>query len=170
MDAVALSQAIRARQVSCVEVMDAYLDQIATFNPQANALVALQPREALIAQAREADAQVARGETLGPLHGFPQAPKDLQAVKGIVSTSGSPILKDFTPEADSLLVARMRAAGAILVGKSNTPEFGFGSHTFNPVYGVTRNAFDPALSAGGSSGGAAVALALHMLPVADGSD
>lgn len=170
MDAVALGQAIRSRQVSCVEVVGAYLDHIEAINPPVNALVALQPREALLAQARAADAKAARGETLGALHGFPQAPKDLQAVKGIVSTSGSPILKDFVPAADSLLVARMRAAGAIFVGKSNTPEFGFGSHTFNPVYGMTRNAFDPALSAGGSSGGAAVALALDMLPVADGSD
>ncbi len=170
MDAGALRQAIRTKAVSCVEVMGAYLDHIGATNPKVNAIVALQPREGLLAQARERDAQLAKGQVLGPLHGFPQAPKDLQAVKGIRSTSGSPILKDFVPAADSLLAARMRAAGAIFVGKTNTPEFGFGSHTYNPVYGATHNAFDPTKSAGGSSGGAAVALALRMLPVADGSD
>jgi amidase len=107
---------------------------------------------------------------MGPLHGFPHAMKDLQPVKGIRSTQGSPVLKDFTPSADSLMVARLRKAGAIIIGKTNTPEFGLGSHTYNPVYGTTRNAYDQTRSAGGSSGGAAVALALRMLPVADGSD
>lgn len=170
LDAVGLRKAIHARTVSCVEVMGAYLDHIEAINPKVNAIVALQPREALLAQARERDAQAARGEFMGPLHGFPHAPKDLQAVRGIRSTSGSPILKDFMPAKDSLLVERIRAAGAIFVGKTNTPEFGIGSHTYNPVYGATHNAFDPTKSAGGSSGGAAVALALRMLPVADGSD
>lgn len=168
--ATALRRAIRAREVSSVEVMTAYLDHIEAVNPKLNALVALQPRESLLAQARALDEAAAKGRFAGLLHGFPQAPKDLQVVKGIVSTSGSPIFKAFVPPADSLPVARMRAAGAIFIGKSNTPEFGFGSHTYNPVYGVTRNPFDPARSAGGSSGGAAVALATHMLPVADGSD
>ncbi len=107
---------------------------------------------------------------MGPLHGFPHAVKDLQPVKGTRSTSGSPILKDFIPTADSLMVERLRKAGAIIIGKTNTPEFGLGSHTYNPIYGVTRNAYDQSRSAGGSSGGAAVALALRMLPVADGSD
>ena len=107
---------------------------------------------------------------MGPLHGFPHAVKDLQPVKGIRSTSGSPILKDFVPTADSLVVDRMRKAGAIFIGKTNTPEFGLGSHTYNPVYGATQNAYDQTKSAGGSSGGAAVSLALRMLPVADGSD
>src|SRR5271169_2359971 len=107
---------------------------------------------------------------MGPLHGFPYAVKDLALVKGIRTTFGSPILKDFVPNADSIMVERLRKAGAIFIGKTNTPEFGLGSHTYNPVYGITRNAYDPTKSAGGSSGGAAVSLALRMLPVADGSD
>jgi amidase len=170
MDARSLSAAIVSRKLSCVEVMTAFLDHIATLNPKVNAIVALQDRDGLIAQARERDAQLARGEIMGPLHGLPHAVKDLQPVKGIRSTSGSPILKDFVPTADSLVVERMRKAGAIFIGKTNTPEFGLGSHTYNPVYGATKNAYDQTKSAGGSSGGAAVSLALRMLPVADGSD
>jgi amidase len=170
MEASTLSDAIVSRSVSCVEVMTAYLDHIETFNPKVNAIVALQDRKGLMAQAHERDAQVARGEIMGPLHGFPQAVKDLAWVKGIVSTSGSPILKDFIPTQDSLPVERLRAAGAIFIGKTNAPEFGLGSHTYNPVYGATHNAYDQTKSAGGSSGGAAVSLALRMLPVADGSD
>jgi amidase len=170
MDAVALAGAIRSRQVSCVEVMTAYLDHIEKLNPKVNAIVALQDRTALLAQSQERDAQVARGELMGPLHGFPSAVKDLAAVKGIPMTLGSPILKDFVPNADSIMVERLRKAGAIFIGKTNTPEFGLGSHTYNPVYGTTRNAYDQSRSAGGSSGGAAVSLALRMLPVADGSD
>ena len=107
---------------------------------------------------------------MGPLHGFPFAVKDLRPVKGIRMTMGSPILKDFVPPADSVMVERLRKAGAIFIGKTNTPEFGLGSHTYNPVYGATRNAYDQSRSAGGSSGGAAAALALRMLPIADGSD
>jgi amidase len=170
MDARALAGAIATRKLSCVEVMNAYLDHIAALNPAANAIVALQDRGQLLAQARERDAQVARGEIMGPMHGLPHAVKDLQPVKGIRSTSGSPILKDFVPIADSLPVERMRAAGAIFIGKTNTPEFGLGSHTYNPVYGATHNPYDPSRSAGGSTGGGAVGLALRMLPVADGSD
>jgi amidase len=170
MDATALSAAIHSRRASCVEVMDAYLDHIEKINPQVNAIVALKDREGLIAQARERDLQLARGESMGPLHGFPHAVKDLQNVKGIRTTMGSPILKDFVPAADGLLAERLRKAGVIFIGKTNAPEFGLGSHTYNPVYGVTRNAYDSARSAGGSSGGAAVSLALRMLPVADGSD
>ena len=170
MDARALSAAIASQKISCVEVMNAYLDHIAAFNPKVNAIVALQERDGLIAQARQRDAQMARGEIMGPLHGFPHAVRDLQPVAGIRSTSGSPILKDFVPTADSLVVERMRKAGAIFIGKTNTPEFGLGSHTYNPVYGATKNAYDQTKSAGGSSGGAAVSLALRMLPVADGSD
>jgi len=154
MDAHMLASAIASRKLSCVEVMNAYLDHIGTFNPKVNAIVALQDRDSLLAQARERDAQVARGEIMGPLHGFPHAVKDLQAVKGIRSTSGSPILKDFVPTRDSLVVERMRAAGAIFIGKTNVPEFGLGSHTYNPVYGPTLNAYDQTKSAGGSSGGA----------------
>jgi len=170
LDAVALAGAIRSRRVSCVEVMTAYLDHIDEFNPKVNAIVALQDREALLVQARERDDQYSRGESLGPLHGFPHAVKDLQAVEGIRTTQGSPILKDFVPLADSPMVDRLRRAGAIFIGKTNTPEFGLGSHTYNPVYGATCNAYDQSRSAGGSSGGAAVSLALRMAPVADGSD
>jgi amidase len=170
MDAAALADAITSRAVSCAEVMTAYLDHIAAFNPKVNAIVALQDRKGLMAQAHERDAKVARGEIMGPLHGFPHAVKDLAWVKGIVSTSGSPILKNFVPTQDSLPVERMRAAGAIFIGKTNAPEFGLGSHTYNPVYGATHNAYDQTKSAGGSSGGAAVSLATRMLPVADGSD
>jgi amidase len=170
MDAVTLAGAIRSRQVSCAEVMTAYLDHIETFNPKVNAIVALQDRAGLLAQARERDGQLARGAAVGPLHGFPLAVKDLVPVKGIAMTQGSPIFKDFMPPADSVMVERLRKAGAIMIGKTNTPEFGLGSHTYNPVYGVTRNPYDLTRSAGGSSGGAAVALALRMLPVADGTD
>jgi len=170
MDARALSAGIRSRKLSSVEVMTAYLDHIAIYNPKVNAIVALQNRDALLGQARERDAQVARGEIMGPLHGLPHAVKDLQPVKGIVSTQGSPILKDFVPTADSLPVARMRAAGAIFIGKTNAPEFGLGSHTYNSVYGATHNPYDLSKSAGGSTGGGAVSLAMRMLPVADGSD
>ena len=170
LDATALAAAIHTRKLSCVEVMTAYLEHIAALNPQVNAIVVLQDRDALLAQARERDDQLAQGESMGSLHGFPHAVKDLQAVKGIRTTQGSPILKDFVPAADSLMVERLRKAGAIFIGKTNAPEFGLGSHTYNPVYGITRNAYDPTKSAGGSSGGAAVSLALRMLPVADGSD
>ena len=170
MDAVGLASLIRSRQVSCREVMTAYLDHIEKMNPHVNAIVALQDRAALLEQAQERDQQLARGEWLGPLHGFPHAVKDLVPVKGIKMTMGSPILKDFVPAVDSIMVERLRKAGAIFIGKTNTPELGLGSHTYNPVYGVTRNAYDQSRSAGGSSGGAAVSLALRMLPLADGSD
>ena len=170
MDARAQAAAIASRKLSCVEVMNATLDHIAIFNPQVNAIVALQDRGDLLAQARERDAQIARGEIMGPLHGLPHAVKDLHAVRGIRMTCGSPILQDFIPAQDSLPVERMRAAGVIFIGKTNTPEFGLGSHTVNPVYGATRNAYDQTKSAGGSSGGAAVSLALRMLPLADGTD
>ena len=170
MDALTLADAIRTRQVSCVEVMTEYLNHIEKLNPRVNAIVALQDRASLLAQAEERDRHVARGELMGPLHGFPLAVKDLMPVKGIRMTMGSPILKDFVPEADDIMVERLRKAGAVIIGKTNTPEFGLGSHTYNPVYGLTRNAYDQSRSAGGSSGGAAVALALRMLPVADGSD
>jgi len=170
MRGVALAEAIRSRGVSCVDVMTAYLDHIERINPRVNAIVALKDRAILLAEAQEKDAQIARGEAPGPLHGFPLAVKDLVPVKGMRMTMGSPILKDFVATADSVMVERLRRAGAIIIGKTNTPEFGLGSHTYNPIYGATRNAYDQSRSAGGSSGGAAVALALRMLPVADGSD
>jgi amidase len=170
MDGAGLSRAIRLKQVSCVETMKAYLAQIERLNHKVNALVALQEPEQLLLQAAERDAELARGQHRGPLHGIPHAVKDLQPVKGIRTTQGSPIFRDFVPTGDSLMVERLRSAGAIFIGKTNTSEFGLGSHTYNPVYGITRNAYDQSRSAGGSSGGAAVALALRMLPFADGSD
>lgn len=170
MDAGTLSETVRARKVSCVEVMTAYLDHIDRLNPRVNAIVALQDRTKLLAAAQEKDDELARGSPAGALHGFPFAVKDLAPVKGIPMTMGSPILRDNVPAADSVMVARIRAAGAIFVGKTNTPEWGLGSHTYNCVYGTTLNAYDQTRSAGGSSGGAAVALALRMLPLADGSD
>lgn len=170
MDGAALSSAIRAKKLSCVEVMKASLAQIARLNDKVNALVALQEPEQLLQQAKERDEQLARGEYLGALHGIPHAVKDLQATRGIRTTQGSPIFRDFVPTTDSLMVERLRHAGAIFIGKTNTPEFGLGSHTYNSVYGITRNAYDQSRSAGGSSGGAAVALALRMVPFADGSD
>ena len=170
MDGCALADAIHSKRLSCVEVMTAYLDHIEHINPHVNAIVALEDGDVLFAQARVGDEQLARGEPVGPLHGFPFAVKDLSPVKGLRMTMGSPILKDFIPAADSVMAERLRRAGAIFIGKTNTPEFGLGSNTYNPVYGITRNAYDQSRSAGGSSGGAAVALALRMLPVADGSD
>jgi amidase len=170
MTAVELGAAIRARQVSCREVLDAYLARIEAVNPAVNAIVSLQDPDALRAQADALDAEAAEGRWRGPLHGMPQAPKDLAATAGIRTTFGSPILKDFVPDTDAIVVERARAAGAILIGKTNTPEFGLGSHTYNTVFGTTLNAWDRSRSAGGSSGGAAVALAARMLPVADGSD
>lgn len=166
----ALSRAIHARQLSCIEVMAAFLDRIDRVNGELNAIVSRRPREALMAEAAAADADLARGHDRGWLHGIPQAPKDLTATAGIPTTMGSPALSANMPAAHSILVERTVAAGAILIGKTNVPEFGLGSHTFNPLFGATANAFDTGRSAGGSSGGAAVALATHMLPVADGSD
>jgi len=170
MSATALADAIRARALSCVEVMTAYLNHIERINPLVNAIVALRDRDDLLAEAKEKDAQIARGEATGPLHGLPFAVKDLFPVKGMRTTLGSLVLKDFVAPADNVMAARSRKAGAIIIGKTNTPEFGLGSHTYNAVYGATRNAYDQSRSAGGSSGGAAVALALRMLPLADGSD
>ena len=165
-----LSEAIRRRRVSCREVMSAFLARITAVNPVHNAIVALRPEDELLAEADRRDAMLAEGHWLGVLHGVPQAIKDLALTKDLVTSFGSPILREHVPEEDSIFVARLRAAGAIIIGKTNTPEFGLGSQTYNPVYGITRNAHDPGLTAGGSSGGAAVALALEMLPVADGSD
>lgn len=165
-----LSEEIHAKKVSCKEVMEAYLNHIDKVNPKVNAIVALQERDGLMSQAAEKDAALAAGKSDGWMHGFPQAIKDLDETKGIVTSFGSPILKNFVPQTDSLMVKRMKKAGSVIVGKSNTPEFGFGSHTYNPVYGTTGNPYNTDLSAGGSSGGAACALATRMLPVADGSD
>jgi amidase len=170
MDAVGLSKAIHRRDISCVEVLDAYLAQIDRLNPQVNAIVAMPAREGLHAQATERDKQLNNKQSLGPLHGFPQAPKDIAPLAGLVTTNGSPIFAGQITKVDSAANARVRESGAIFIGRTNSPEFGLGAHTYNRVYGITRNAFNPAHSAGGSSGGAGVALALRMLPVADGSD
>ena len=160
---------LRSGAVSSVELVREHLDRIERLNDVVNAVVTLVPERALAA-AEEADARRARGEPLPPLHGLPIAHKDLVDTAGVRTTYGSPSFRDHVPDGDELLVTRIRAAGAIMVGKTNTPEWGAGSHTFNPVFGATRNPWDPSRSAGGSSGGGAVALACRMLPLADGSD
>lgn len=170
MDAVELSNAIKGGAVSCREVMEETLARIDRLNPHVNAIVALRDEEELLAEADEHDRMLRRGEYLGWMHGFPHAVKDLSDAAGLPTTKGSPLLRDNVSKADALFVHRIRAAGAIIIGKTNTPEFGLGSQTYNPVYGTTRNAYDTSRCAGGSSGGAAVALALRMLPVADGTD
>ncbi len=167
--AAELARRIRAKEVSAVEVMEAHLAQIARINQRVNAIVTLQPEQAM-RQARAADEALARGAQAGPLHGLPIAHKDLFPTKGIRTTFGSPIFKDFVPDQDALIVERLRRAGAITIGKTNTPEFGAGSQTYNPVFGATLNPYDLTKTCGGSSGGAAVALACGMLPIADGSD
>src|SRR5438105_2029197 len=149
--------------------MAAHLDRVAELNPRVNAIVTLIADRAM-QQAREADETLARGDVVGPLHGLPVAHKDLQPTKGIRTTFGSPIFEHFVPDQDSLIVERLKAAGAITIGKTNTPEFGAGSQTFNPIFGATLNPFDETKTCGGSSGGAAVALACGMVPIADGSD
>ncbi|AJO80616.1 amidase [Pseudomonas sp. MRSN 12121] len=165
-----LAERIRLRHVSCREVMQAYLAHIEHFNPRVNALISLQPAEQLLAQADARDAELARGHYRGWMHGLPHAIKDLSLTQGIRTTLGSPLYKDFVPARDGIMVERIKAAGAILIGKTNTPEFGLGSQSYNPLFGATACAFDAAKTAGGSSGGAAAALAMHLVPVADGSD
>lgn len=170
LDALALSRRIHRRELSCREVMQAFLARIARLNPRFNAIVALRDEAALLAEADRCDTELARGESRGWMHGFPQAIKDLSPTAGVRTTWGSPLYRDHVPTVDGLVTERIRRAGGIVIGKTNTPEWGLGSHTFNPVYGTTRNAYDPDRTCGGSSGGAAVALALRLLPVADGSD
>jgi amidase len=164
-----LAAAVARRELSAREVVAAHLERIEAVNPQVNAIVSLRP-EAALAEAEAADARAARGEAVGPLHGLPIAIKDLEDTAGIRTTYGSKLFAEHVPDQDSPLVARLRAAGAIVVGKTNTPELGTGSHTFNEVFGTTRNPYDLTRSAGGSSGGAGAALATGMLPIADGSD
>lgn len=170
LDAHALSAAIHARTLSCRELMQATLTRIARLNPRFNALVNLAPEDELLRQADERDAELARGHSRGFLHGLPMAIKDTAHALGFPTTLGSPLLQRALPAQDSLHVARMKVAGGIVIGKTNMPEFGLGSHTYNTVFGATGNAWDPLASAGGSSGGAAVALAQRMVAVADGSD
>jgi amidase len=170
LDARDLAGRLHRREVSAREVMAAHLARIERHNPRLNAIVAALDPDAALALAAAADERQARGEALGPLHGLPIAFKDMQAATGFPCTMGSPILRDFRPPADSILVERIRRAGAIAIGKTNVPEFGLGSHTYNAVYGTTRNPWDPSKSAGGSSGGAGAALAARLLPIADGGD
>jgi amidase len=167
--ALELSRLLRSRQVSAVEVLDAHLAVIEERNPALNAIVTLSP-ELARAQAEAADRAAARGEWLGPLHGIPVAHKDLQETRGVRTTFGSPLFANYVPDFDTEIIRRMKAAGCVSIGKTNTPEFGAGSQTFNPVFGKTRNPFDPSKTCGGSSGGAAVALSTGMIALADGSD
>jgi amidase len=169
-EAVPLAAMLRRKEVSAVEVMKTYLDHIDAVNPAVNAIVSLRPREDLLAEAELADLALARNEEVGPLHGIPQAIKDLAQTRGLRTTLGCLLFENHVPEEDSIFVARMRKAGAIIMGKTNVPELGLGSNSYNPIFGLTRNAYDPDHVGGGSSGGAGVALALRMLPVADGSD
>ncbi|QBI55410.1 amidase [Streptomonospora litoralis] len=164
-----LARMLREREVSAREVVGAHLERIEAVNPAVNAVVTLCGERAMD-EARAADEHLAAGGTPPPLHGLPVAHKDTHETAGVHTTFGSPLLADNVPHRDELLVARMRAAGAITIGKTNTPEFAAGSHTFNPVFGLTRNPYDTARSAGGSSGGAAAALAAGLHPLADGSD
>jgi amidase len=165
-----LVAAMRKRELSAREVMSWHLERIDRVNPRVNAIVSLRSEGAL-AEATGADERAASGgERLGPLHGLPIAIKDLEDTAGIRTTYGSAAFADNVPAVDSLVVQRLRAAGAIIVGKTNTPEFGVGSHTFNEVFGATRNPWAPDRSAGGSSGGAGAALAAGLVPIADGSD
>lgn len=178
LDAISLSRAIHARQLSCREVMQAYLARIHRLNPAANAIVNLAPDEVALAEADRCDSELAgpagrhrgRWGSRGWMHGFPQAIKDTAAARGLPTTQGSPLLAGALATHDSLHVERMKASGAIVIGKTNMPELGLGSHTYNTLFGRTANAWDAKVSSGGSSGGAAVALALRLLPVADGSD
>ena len=169
-DARELAAMIRSRRVSSREVMAEHLGRIDQRNPALNAIVAKLDDDRCLALADEADERLARGEDVGPLHGLPWAFKDLEDAVGFPNTMGSPIFKDRMPTDDSPLVALLRRAGVVPIGKTNVPEFGMGSHTYNSVYGTTRNPHDTTKSAGGSSGGAGAALASGMLPLADGSD
>ncbi len=167
--AIEIANLIRQRKVSAQEVMTEHLKQIEQVNPKVNAIVTLLPEQA-IENARRADELQATGAAFGPLHGLPIAHKDLVETKGIRTTFGSPLMKFNVPAEDDIIVERIRNAGAIAIGKTNTPEFGAGSQTFNTVFGATRNPYDVTKTCGGSSGGAAVSLTSNMLPIADGSD
>src|ERR1700674_3033765 len=169
MSAIEMARLIRAKKLSAREALAAHLKQIERVNPKVNAIVTLVPEMAADAAAK-ADEMQAHKETLGPLHGLPVAHKDLLETRGIRTTFGSPLYKDYIATEDDIVVDRMRRAGAITIGKTNTPEFGAGSQTFNKVFGATRNPYDPTKTCGGSSGGAAAALACGMVPIADGSD
>jgi amidase len=165
-----LAQQIRSRKVSSREVMTAFLAQIARLNPNLNAIVAKLDDDACLKLADAADHALSNGGPIGALHGLPTAFKDLEPAVGFPQSKGSPIFRHFMPDADSVVVERIRRAGAVPIGKTNVPEFGMGSQTYNTVYGTTLNPYDLTKTAGGSSGGAAAALAAGMLPIADGGD
>src|SRR5215210_5503424 len=169
MSAVEMARLIRTKKLSARELLAAHLKQIERVNPKVNAIVTLAPEMAAEAAAK-ADEMQAHKEKLGPLHGLPVAHKDLVETRGIRTTFGSPIYKDNIPTENALIVDRLRRAGAITIGKTNTPEFGAGSQTYNEVFGETLNPYDTTRTCGGSSGGAAVALACGMVPLAYGSD
>jgi amidase len=166
LSACELAALIARGATSCVEVVRAHFDRIEARNPRINAIVGMRDRAEVLAEAAARD----RADARGPLHGLPIAVKDLAEAAGLPWTAGSPIFRDRVGALDEPFVARLRAAGAVVIGKTNTPELGFGSQTYNPVYGVTRNPYDRTRTIGGSSGGAAAALAARMLPIADGSD
>jgi amidase len=167
--AIDIVSRIKNKEASVREVLDEHLAQIGRVNPQVNAIVTSTVDRAM-EDAKAADEAIARGDVLGPLHGLPVAHKDLVPTKGVRTTLGSPIFADNVPDHDGLIVERIKKGGAITVGKTNTPEFGAGSQTFNEVFGATLNPYDVSKTCGGSSGGAAVALACGMIPIADGSD
>ncbi len=167
--ATELAGMVRDGEITAVELMEAHLQQIEAVNPQVNAIVTLVAEKAMDG-AKAADEKQAKGEALGPLHGLPVAHKDLTDTKDILTTYGSPIFTEHIPKADALIVERLKGGGAVTLGKTNTPEFGAGSQTFNSVFGTTVNPYNTDYTCGGSSGGAAVALACGMVPIADGSD
>jgi amidase len=170
MRAVDMVDAIRTKKLSAREVMQAHLQQIQRVNASVNAMVTMVAEEQLMAQAAAADEALAKGKWLGPLHGLPVAVKDLHETSGIRTTYGSPLHKNDVPDFDCRVVQREKEAGAIVLGKTNVPEFGLGSQTFNPVFGPTHNPYDTTKTCGGSTGGGAVAVACGMAPLADGSD
>ena len=169
MKAVDMAALLKAKKISAREVMQAHLQQIKV-NPKVNAMVTMVPEDQLMAEALAADESLAKGNLTGPLHGLPIAVKDLMETKGIRTTYGSPLYKDLIPSQDALIVEREKKAGAIVIGKTNVPELGLGSQTFNPIFGPTFNPYDISKTCGGSTGGGAVALACGMIPLADGSD
>src|SRR5256712_3111646 len=170
MSARQMADLLRQKKLSAREAMQAHLSQIQRVNPKVNAIVTLVPEDQLMAQALAADEATAKGNIKGPLHGLPVGVKDLHPTKGIRTTFGSPLYAENIPNFDCLVVEREKNAGAIVIGKTNVPEWGLGSQTFNPVFGATRNPYDLTKTCGGSTGGGAVALACGMVPLADGSD
>lgn len=170
MNAVTMASLLRSKKISAREVMQAHLNQIKKVNAKVNAIITLIPEEELMAQALAADESLAKGKLTGSLHGLPMAVKDLTETKGIRTTYGSPIWRNNIPLQDALLVQRQKQAGAIIIGKTNVPELGMGSQTFNPLFGPSYNPYDISKTCGGSTGGGAAALACGMIPLTDGSD